>query len=222
MLLILGLLGTPVGEAHAQAPGAPAAVAPLITPPVPRVLPPAQPEIVPPAALPPEAAPPPPAGPPVRVDQVRIEGVTVYDEASLRALYADVVGATVPRARLDEIAQNLQARYRDDGYIRTLVRGEFQKSGDQVIFVIRAIEGYISQVKLDGDIGPAGELVLDMLERLTTKRPVKNAESLFEVRRILKAFVDGQWLADFDQRLAAYAALLAGDDPETAPAEENL
>jgi len=42
------------------------------------------------------------------------------------------------------------------------------------------------------------------------------------VRRILKAFVDGQWLADFDQRLAAYAALLAGDDPETAPAEENL
>ena len=53
-------------------------------------------------------------------------------------------------------------------------------------------------------------------------RPVKNAESLFEVRRILKAFVDGQWLADFDQRLAAYAALLAGDDPETAPAEESL
>ncbi len=176
MLLILGLLGTPVGEAHAQAPGVPAAVAPLITPPVPRVLPPAQPEIVPPAVLPPEAAPPPPAGPPVRVDQVRIEGVTVYDEASLRALYADVVGATVPRARLDEIAQSLQARYRDDGYILTLVRGEFQKSGDQVIFVIRAIEGYISQVKLDGDIGPAGELVLDMLERLTAKRPVKNAD----------------------------------------------
>ena len=28
-------------------------------------------------------------------------------------------------------------------------------------------------------------------------------ESMFEVRRILKAFVDAQWLADFDQRLAA-------------------
>ena len=176
LLLILGLLGTPVGETRAQAPGTPAAVAPLITPPVTRVLPPAQPEIVPPAAAPSEAAPPAPAGPPVRVDQVRIEGVTVYDEGSLRALYADVTGARVPRARLDEIAQNLQARYRDDGYILTLVRGEFQKSGDRFIFVIRAIEGYISQVKLDGDIGPAGELVLDMLERLTTKRPVKNAD----------------------------------------------
>ena len=30
------------------------------------------------------------------------------------------------------------------------------------------------------------------------------------MRRILKAFVDGQWLADFDARLAEYAALLAG------------
>jgi len=32
----------------------------------------------------------------------------------------------------------------------------------------------------------------------------------FEVRRILKAFVDAQWLAAFDARLAAYQAHLAG------------
>lgn len=32
----------------------------------------------------------------------------------------------------------------------------------------------------------------------------------FEVRRILKAFVDAQWLADFDTRLAAYQAQLVG------------
>ena len=36
----------------------------------------------------------------------------------------------------------------------------------------------------------------------------KNSEHVYEVRRILKAFVDGQWLADFDARLADYAALL--------------
>ena len=30
--------------------------------------------------------------------------------------------------------------------------------------------------------------------------------AMAEVRRILKAFVDAQWLADFDQRLAAYHA----------------
>ena len=32
--------------------------------------------------------------------------------------------------------------------------------------------------------------------------------AVFEVRRILKAFVDAQWLADFDARLAAYQASL--------------
>jgi hypothetical protein len=35
-------------------------------------------------------------------------------------------------------------------------------------------------------------------------RRLRGADDEFEVRRILKAFVDAQWLADFDQRLAAY------------------
>ena len=39
-------------------------------------------------------------------------------------------------------------------------------------------------------------------------RAVKNSEQVYEVRRILKAFVDGQWLADFDDKLAEYLALL--------------
>ena len=43
-------------------------------------------------------------------------------------------------------------------------------------------------------------------------RRVPNQKDTFEVRRILKAFVDAQWLSDFDQRLARYAAELAGAD----------
>ena len=42
-------------------------------------------------------------------------------------------------------------------------------------------------------------------------RPAKSAEPVFEVRRILKAFVDGQWLADLDAKLAEYAATLSGE-----------
>jgi hypothetical protein len=45
-------------------------------------------------------------------------------------------------------------------------------------------------------------------------RPVKSSEQVYEVRRILKAFVDGQWLADFDAKLAEYAGLLAGEERE--------
>ena len=45
-------------------------------------------------------------------------------------------------------------------------------------------------------------------------RPVKNAEQLYEVRRILKAYIDGQWLADFSGRLAEYARLAEGEEAE--------
>lgn len=41
-------------------------------------------------------------------------------------------------------------------------------------------------------------------------------EPMFEVRRILKAFVDAQWLAEFDQRLAAYQAQLVLPEKEDA------
>ena len=67
-------------------------MAPLTAPPTQRVLPQEQPEIVPPAAPTVEAPEAPPAGPPVQVDRVQVEGVTVYDEATLRGLYGDVVG----------------------------------------------------------------------------------------------------------------------------------
>ncbi len=43
-------------------------------------------------------------------------------------------------------------------------------------------------------------------------RQVKNGEQVYEVRRILKAYVDGQWLADFEAKLAGYSALLANND----------
>lgn len=42
-------------------------------------------------------------------------------------------------------------------------------------------------------------------------RTTKSAEPVYEVRRILKAFVDGQWLADFDSKLAEYAATLTSE-----------
>lgn len=42
------------------------------------------------------------------------------------------------------------------------------------------------------------------LEDLGFVRRLKGQESLYEVRRVLKAFVDAQWLADFDDRLAEY------------------
>lgn len=42
--------------------------------------------------------------------------------------------------------------------------------------------------------------------------PLRGSPDSFEVRRIIKAFVDGQWLAAFEQRLAEYRAELEEAD----------
>ena len=41
-------------------------------------------------------------------------------------------------------------------------------------------------------------------------RRLRGQDGMFEVQRILKAFVDAQWLGEFDARLAAYKAQLQG------------
>ncbi len=45
-------------------------------------------------------------------------------------------------------------------------------------------------------------------------RKLPGSEEMYEVRRILKAFVDAQWLAGFDEGLANYAASLSGSAGE--------
>ena len=47
-------------------------------------------------------------------------------------------------------------------------------------------------------------------------RRMRGTEDQFEVRRILKAFVDGQWLADFETRLREYREQLATPEEESS------
>lgn len=58
--------------------------------------------------------------------------------------------------------------------------------------------------RLDADIAKVVELGF--------LRELRESEDTFEVRRILKAFVDAQWLDAFEQRLADYRAHLAVDE----------
>ncbi len=57
--------------------------------------------------------------------------------------------------------------------------------------------------------------ITDQIDRTISKvvdlgflRRMPKQDNQFEVRRVLKAFVDGQWLAEFDSHLAEYAAEL--------------
>jgi len=51
---------------------------------------------------------------------------------------------------------------------------------------------------------------LGFLHRLKPARGAASGPANYEVRRILKAFVDAQWLSEMDARLASYQSHLAG------------
>lgn len=55
---------------------------------------------------------------------------------------------------------------------------------------------------------------LSKVVRLGFLRPLHGQKQMFEVRRILKAFVDAQWLTEFDQRLELYRQELAAKGGE--------
>jgi hypothetical protein len=51
-------------------------------------------------------------------------------------------------------------------------------------------------------------------------RRLRGTDNQYEVRRILKAFVDAQWLSELDQRLSAYREHVAGSDANMMTANE--
>ena len=58
--------------------------------------------------------------------------------------------------------------------------------------------------RVEADIGKVADL--GFLQQLRA-RGRRGEEVSYEVRRVLKAFVDAQWMADFDARLAEYRAV---------------
>jgi hypothetical protein len=70
--------------------------------------------------------------------------------------------------------------------------------------------------RVDGDINKVVELgFLRRMKQTTGGAPA------FEVRRILKSFVDAQWLAEFDARLASYQRHLEGEGQGNAEGDRN-
>jgi hypothetical protein len=81
-------------------------------------------------------------------------------------------------------------------------------SREQVVEMLRVFvpEGS-NQTRLIDQIDAQLNRVVD----LGFVRRLRGQEPMFEVQRILKAFVDAQWLAEFDGRLAAYRAQLESE-----------
>jgi hypothetical protein len=85
-------------------------------------------------------------------------------------------------------------------------------SRDDMVELIRVfLPAHSNEVRLIDQIETHINKVVELgfLRRLKPASGSAAGPAGYEVRRILKAFVDAQWLADFDARLAVYAAQLS-------------
>ena len=105
-----------------------------------------------------------------RIGTVGVIGASVYPQAELSAMTAGLTGPSVTFSRVEEVRQGLLARYRADGFLLTTVSSALDRNGN---LRINVVEGYIADVKLQGDIGAAGTQVLRFLNRLLEERPIR-------------------------------------------------
>ena len=106
----------------------------------------------------------------VMVADVSVQGATAYTKASLQAMTAGLVGPAVQVLRIEDARTAILNRYRNDGYVYTTVNARVSSAGGHLRFVVT--EGRVVEVKLQGDIGPAGTQVLRFLRHLTDIQPI--------------------------------------------------
>ena len=97
---------------------------------------------------------------------------------------------------------------------------EFDTSGVDTRLILTRDE-VVDMVRLFLPAGVNEARIADQIDAHLNKiielgfvRRLRGQPNLIEVRRILKAFVDAQWLAEFDNRLASYCNNLTGGDPQ--------
>jgi hypothetical protein len=89
---------------------------------------------------------------------------------------------------------------------------------DQIAELLRVhLPTSTNEVRLTNEV----DALLTKVVGLGFLRQVTGQERTYEVRRILKAYVDAQWLNEFDARLREYLATLEPSDPDHADSADS-
>ncbi|MCX7774148.1 MAG: DUF4194 domain-containing protein, partial [Clostridia bacterium] len=93
---------------------------------------------------------------------------------------------------------------------------EFDASGSETRLILSRDE-IVEMIRLFLPMGSNEVRLIDQVDTTLNKiadlgfiRRLRGQGNMVEVRRIIKAFVDAQWLTDFNERLADYQRQLAG------------
>jgi len=107
--------------------------------------------------------------------RVVLDRPNLYRPEALPDMYKDLVGQKVSFADLNEVAERVTRKYREDGYIFSRAILPPQKIVDGVVH-LRAIEGRIINVKLVGHYTDKNGLIQRLADQIKTGRPANSRE----------------------------------------------
>lgn len=110
----------------------------------------------------------------LQVQAIEIQGSTVYPPGELRALTAPYTNRTISVADLFQLADEITAKYRNDGYVlsRAIVPAQ-NLSTSAASARITVVEGYVSSYQVQGYDSPAIEAYAS---QITAARPLRASD----------------------------------------------
>lgn len=115
------------------------------------------------------------AGQQISIGRVILPQGTGIPGGALRLTIEGIEGQTVPLSRIEEARLRILRLWREAGQPFASVTANLSPGPNGAELRYSVIEGYIAEVKLEGDIGPAGTQVLRFLEPLVNRRPLTGA-----------------------------------------------
>jgi len=110
----------------------------------------------------------------LQVQAIEIQGASVYSPAEMQALTAPYTNRTISVADLFQLADDITAKYRNDGYVlsRALVPAQ-NLSPSAASVRILVVEGYVSSYQIQGYDSPTIE---DYASQITASRPMRASD----------------------------------------------
>lgn len=119
--------------------------------------------------------------PPPNADQitfllkdVSVQGVSAYAQEEITKLYKEDLGQNITLDRVWRISDEITHKYRKDGYFLSRAYIPAQEIGDGHI-VIKVVEGYIQEVKLEKDLQDR-RVIRQLNAELTAHKPVSSKD----------------------------------------------
>ena len=106
-----------------------------------------------------------------QLNGINIVGATVFSPEDLKPLYADLIGKQVGLTEILDVADKIEAKYRERGFIISRAYVPPQRVGNGV-FTINVVEGYISGIAMEGGDPGVRNLIQAYISPVTQVRPL--------------------------------------------------